>query len=149
MFVGFMAIAIGIGSCQKYEDGPFFSLLTKKQRLTGDWEVTEWNESDTDYINEGIEIEMEFENDGDFTFKLSNGLQNYNSWGYTLTGDWEFSGDKEEIEIEFDSDNDAYTWAEWEIEITRLTNKELQGEITYSDGGSGTSAAVEFEAEKD
>ena len=39
LLVGVLAIAIGFSGCKKYEDGPWFSLLTKKQRITGEWET--------------------------------------------------------------------------------------------------------------
>ena len=31
--------SMGISSCGKYEDGPGFSLLSKKARVAGDWKV--------------------------------------------------------------------------------------------------------------
>lgn len=51
-------------SCSKYEDGPSFSLRTKKARVTGDWEVVRiGNET---YPQNGYSLEMTFEKDGDF-----------------------------------------------------------------------------------
>ena len=37
LLAGGLATAVGLTGCQKYDDGPAFSLLTKKQRLTGLW----------------------------------------------------------------------------------------------------------------
>ena len=71
LLAGGLATAIGISGCKKYEDGPMFSLLTKKQRLTGEWEATKLI-SDNDgqnMINQGMEVEMEFDGDGDFKLK--------------------------------------------------------------------------------
>tara|TARA_B100001758_G_scaffold214844_1_gene200169 strand:- start:3822 stop:4328 length:507 start_codon:yes stop_codon:yes gene_type:complete len=134
LLAGGLATAIGISGCKKYEDGPMFSLLTKKQRLTGEWEATKLI-SDNDgqnMINQGMEVEMEFDGDGDFKLKSTYDYTYTNYYGQTitqtyqnqLTGDWEFSNDKEEIELDYDNGGRE----DWEI--TRLTNKELEADIT-------------------
>jgi hypothetical protein len=98
-------------SCSKYEDGPSFSLRTKKARLAGDWEVVRiGNET---YPQGGYSLEMTFEKDGDFEFGYSDG-----TYSFSYLGDWEFASDKEEIDI--DVDNDILTF-----EILRLTNSEV------------------------
>tara|TARA_B110000438_G_C15748904_1_gene622018 strand:- start:111 stop:614 length:504 start_codon:yes stop_codon:yes gene_type:complete len=158
LLAGGLATAIGLTSCGKYEDGPAFSLLTKTQRLTGDWEMTKWVEDGDDMIGNGIEMEIEFDKDGDFDLKLEQTYTDYYGNSYTYSnnvgGDWEFSSDKEEIELDFDEGGS------WEIEITRLTNKEFQGEITLGEYGKGNLFSkvsgksggeedyVRFEAEK-
>ena len=149
---GGLATVIGISGCSKYEDNPPISLLSKTQRLTGDWEVTKFTNIDgSNMIGNETEMDLEFDSDGDFELKL---VSTYNSYDYygnllgtttdidTYTGDWEFSSDKEEIEIDFDS-SDMY---DWDIEISKLTNKELEGELTIS--GSGYGFELDFEAEK-
>ena len=134
---GGLATVIGIAGCSKYEDNPAISFSTKTQRLTGDWEVTKFQDSDgLNMIGNGSEMDLEFDKDGDFDMK-----QYYDGYSYTSSGEWEFSSDKEEIELDFD-DNGI---ADWELEITRLTNKELEGEIT----SNGSSQKIDFEAEKD
>ena len=50
LIAGALATAISIPACQKYEDGPAISLLTKTQRLTGDWEVTKFKFSSVNNI---------------------------------------------------------------------------------------------------
>ena len=142
--VGGLATAVGLAGCGKYEDGPNFSLLTKKQRLTGDWEMTKWVPyTGSNTIGDGMEVEMEFDEDGDFNLKIKSTYTDNYGYSYTYSysegGDWEFSSDKEEVELDFDNEGD-----DWEIEITRLTNKEFEGEIT-NDDSDGT---IRFEAEK-
>lgn len=98
-------------SCSKYEDGPKFSLRTKKARLAGEWEVVRIGNQT--YPQGGYSLEMTFEKDGDFEFNYS-----YGTYSYGYQGDWEFSSDKEDIEVTFDGQ--VNTW-----EILRLTNKEV------------------------
>lgn len=102
-------------SCSKYEDGPKFSLRTKKARLTGDWEVVRiGNET---YPNEGYSLEMSFEKDGDFKYTYS-----YDNYSYSYKGDWEFSGSKEDLILTFNQGNFSNTE---KFEILRLKNDEL------------------------
>jgi hypothetical protein len=162
-----LAATVGLSGCGKYEDGPNFSLLTKKQRLTGDWEVERWVPyGSSNMIGNGLNIDIEFDKDGDFDLRIVETVYSnyggYYSQALQYKGEWEFSSDKEEIELDFDAN-----MPDWDIEITRLTNKEFEGEIesngyyygaegvfsqVFSQGsdksgnGPGT---IKFEAEKD
>lgn len=110
-------------SCKKYEDGPSFTLKSKKSRLVREWEVVKIYDNsgeqifpyiDSDYE---IDIEYEFEKDGDFDQSISYSYEGY-SYSYTYKGEWEFSSDKEELEIELSGSTE-----DWEIK--RLTKDEL------------------------
>lgn len=103
-------LGVTLNSCGKYDDGPNFSLRTKKARLVGEWEVEQIG---TQVIGQGYSLEMEFEKDGDLKFTYS-----YGTYSYTYAGEWEFSSDKEDLELIID--NEVQTF-----EIKRLTNKEL------------------------
>jgi hypothetical protein len=110
-------------SCKKYEEGPAFTLRTKKMRLTGEWELDKIILQDgTVYTS--YNIEWEFEKDGDFkqTYVYSYYGSSYVS---TENGDWEWEDGKENIEIQVGSSVSEY-------EIIRLTNKELIVEDDYS-----------------
>ena len=127
LLAGGLATAIGLSGCKKYEDGPMFSLLTKKQRLTGEWETVKFKQDGQELVSQGLSLEIEFDKDGDFKFRAS-GYNSYYGFSFlnTVEGEWEFSNDKEEVELDYD--DPSIGDEEWEI--TRLTNKELQGEIT-------------------
>jgi hypothetical protein len=90
-----IVIALNFSSCGKYEDGPEFSLMSKKARLTGDWEVVRIGNQvpDPDYT-----IILEFEKDGDFDFTYSYS----NGYNYGISGEWEWEDHREEIEVEMD-----------------------------------------------
>lgn len=129
-------------SCKKYEDGPAFSLRSKKARLTGEWELVKINgQSPEQYYGYSsfysLDIEWEFESDNDFkstmSYSYNNGSYSY-SYSYSYKGEWEWEDNKEAIEISLDgySSSDEY-------EIKRLTNKELT--IEYENN-------VEWEFEK-
>ena len=120
-------------SCSKYDDGPFFSLRTKKGRLVGEWELDKVIlNGQTQSLDSDYDIIWEFERDGDFEQTLE-----YGSYSYGYNGDWEFDDNGEELEIQINGDGTQT------FEINRLTNNELWLEI--NDGGDKT----EYEFEKD
>jgi len=104
-------LGVSLQACSKYDDGPALSLRTKKARLVGDWEVKQIGTQS--FPQGGYSLEMEFQKDGDFRFTYS-----YGSYSYSYAGDWEFSSDKEELDLIID--NTVQTF-----EIKRLTNKEV------------------------
>lgn len=103
-----------LSSCGKYEDGPGFTLLTKKARITGVWDETEEIDTDgtvyTDSSNETMELT-----------KSGSAILNDPGSGLSLQGSWEFSSNKEKVRLTF---NFGTTTTE-EYTIRRLTNKEL------------------------
>lgn len=110
-------------SCKKYEDGPAFTLKSKKNRLAREWEVVRVYDNDGEQVfpygggGYDIEIEFEFEKDGDFEQSYSVSYYGY-SYSGSYKGEWEFSSDKEELEVEI-----AGYKADWEIK--RLTSDEF------------------------
>lgn len=67
------AIKIGLASlgmiaflsaCGKYEEGPGFTLLTKKARLTGEWDAKEYVDADGTVVADNDDATVEFVKDG-------------------------------------------------------------------------------------
>jgi hypothetical protein len=125
-------------SCSKYEDGPAFSLRTKKGRLVGTWEVVKVNgQNISSYSGYNVDMEWEFESDGDFkvkqTISYSNGGYGNNSYSYSSSGEWEWENNKEEIEIKVNGQV-------LDLEIKQLTSNEMKLDMDYY-----TSTEYEFE----
>jgi hypothetical protein len=115
-----------VSSCGKYEDGPGFSLLTKKARLTGDWDAKEYVDSDGTTVADNSTDIATFDKDGSYHFT---------SGSISFNGTWDFSSDKEKLEVTYTSGSTSYTESQT---ILRLTNKELwlkdsDGDITKSE----------------
>ncbi len=70
-----------IPACQKYEDGPMFSLRSKKARVDGDWRVTklEFNNNNVLQDNETL------------SYLTSCGYINYNSTSTISNYNWTFN----------------------------------------------------------
>jgi hypothetical protein len=101
-------IATGIFSCGKYEEGPGFSLATKKARLTGEWklEMYDGNQVTTEWTKT-------FNSDGTYKEKLVILNQ-----PVIYEGKWQFVDNKDVVQVELSG---AYM----KHIIVRLTAKEF------------------------
>ncbi len=104
-------LVAGIQSCGKYEDGPGISLRTKKARLVGDWDIVQIGTQV--FPNQGYSLGFEFEKNGNVKFTYSYGF-----YSYSYAGDWEFSTNKEELDLILAGQVQTF-------QIKRLTNKEV------------------------
>ncbi len=114
IFVVFIVFSV---SCNKYEEGPAISLLTKKARITGIWE---FSEKTPDW---GMAGNLCFEKDGTCYLEWNSGSIEF--FADRNFGEWEFDNKKENLLIKSltDSINNTY-------EIIKLTNKELKLQVS-------------------
>lgn len=125
--IGF-AILLGtatlVSSCNKYEEGPSFSLLTAKMRITGDWTATAMtvNNEDTDMTN--LDIKVSINNDGTYAAEtVTTVVIGSLSSSYTSTevGTWDFNSDKTSVLMLEDGASSAT-----EATILKLENQEMK-----------------------
>ena len=137
-------------SCNKYEEGPAFSLLSANKRLEGTWVMTEtrindtvinlndlmsmFGNVDTDSLSDmeidfselsvsSVKATFEKEGAGNFTITLSvMGL----AYPYTQAFTWAFDDKKENVNLTISGEVMTF-------EIIRLTNKELWIRNTISE----------------
>jgi len=57
-------VGLTVASCGKYEEGPGFSLRTKKSRLAGVWEVEKYILPNGTEIEDNLNTEITYEKDG-------------------------------------------------------------------------------------
>ena len=116
-----LVLTVTMASCSRFEDGPAFTLLTPKARLTGDWEIVDFIGPDAEYylddLQDGQRWFFEFEKDGDGIFGISYSYGGY-SYNYSYDMEWELDGN--ELEVDLATSNSI----DWEIQ--RLTNTELE-----------------------
>ena len=114
-FVVVSVILFMFTACSKYEDGPEFTLLTKKARITGEWQVDE-------VVVNGTALTEFDDYAGTMTFE-KDGTGSYSNAGVTTEIEWEFSDDKEAVKVKMKF---LGGWTDWtETEILRLTNSEF------------------------
>lgn len=118
-------LSVTLPSCSKYQDGPKFSLLTKKARLEGPWEIESVTVDGTDVTSFykallGQNFELEIEKDG-----------TYSSTGtFPDKGTWTLGEDKDDIRFlssDPGSTEDSYR-------ILRLTSTEMWLKQTATNG---------------
>lgn len=122
-FIVAFAIALPlVSSCDKYEEGANYSLLTAKMRMVNHWKLTKVTATNgnTTYDATGnfpnTILKMKKDNTYETIYTAGNFTTNE-------TGAWEFNSDKTSVIITEDGeDSDTYT-------ILKLKNKELKVEI--------------------
>ncbi|MFM7565624.1 MAG: lipocalin family protein [Flavobacteriales bacterium] len=109
-------------SCGKYEEGPKFSLQSKKARITNTWKYTkqETNGVDVTPPASAFSATMVLNDDGSAAYTAT-------AWGLPIeyTGTWAFSDDKTSLILTDATGSEAY-------EIIKLEKDELK--IRQMDG---------------
>lgn len=127
-FIFSMTIAVFafvFSSCQPYEDGPSFSLLSKTSRITGEWTMTE-------NLHNGIAQNIS-ESDPEFEFvKDGTGFASVYFLNIRIQFklEWEFANNGETLKMRVQDEDQE--WDEWtEYTILKLYKKEMAIERTY------------------
>lgn len=108
-------LLISFVGCTKYEDGPGFSLKTKKARITNTWKMEKYvydNGTSTTDVDEG---KMTLNKDMSASMSIGTG-------GFSISGTWDFIDDKGGVRLTF---NVLNTTTNKEYTILRLKSKEL------------------------
>jgi hypothetical protein len=115
MFAVVSMALVTFSSCGKYEEGPGFSLRSKKSRVVNTWVIEKCIVNGQDFtsfllIELGVHS-FEFKKDGSYEFFID---------GERETGKWSFDGKKENLELMQSGTNTK----QFE-KITRLTTNEM------------------------
>lgn len=95
-FLSLMVLFL-LGSCNKYSEGPAFSLLTRKARISNDWTLQSYTKDGTELfsINES-EQNLSIEKDGTFSGSIiSSSLGQLQST--TTHGTWTFENSQADV----------------------------------------------------
>jgi hypothetical protein len=124
--VALVGIVLLLASCGKYEGGPGLSLLTKKGRLAGTWDISSFESADGDIITfEPNTLTMTFEKDGSY-------MESVTVLGFTSSdsGSWEFNSEKTAIVSTIDGDSPETSEPIYRLTGEELWFKEADGDIT-------------------
>ncbi len=103
--------AFAFTDCKKFEDGPMFSLRTKKARVEGDWKIVK-------YTTDGVDVPF----NSDFIIHIKKGgSYTINQSTNTLDGKWELGEDGDDLIL---TPNDASILRS-SYRILKLKNKEM------------------------
>jgi hypothetical protein len=108
---------LSFSSCQKYEEGPGFTLRTKKARITGEWRLTRVVDEDFNGSSPNEQLSWYIYKDGSIEIEQFGG-----SWGgnISVTGKWEFLDEKETLSLSMQGE-----YFSGDYKILRLTMNDL------------------------
>jgi hypothetical protein len=107
-------------SCNKYSEGPKYSILTRKARLCNDWELKAYSVSGNNAFDVDYTTKLSIDKDGTYSMsKTFNALGQIQ--GEYSNGRWEFA-EKDETLYFFEDTTSKPTH---EYSIKELRNKEL------------------------
>ncbi|MBM3451971.1 MAG: hypothetical protein FJX84_02385 [Bacteroidetes bacterium] len=119
--LSFLIVGFLVTSCYKYEEGPRFSLLSRKARLCNEWVLEAYLDNGTDKTNSGETTNLTIENDGTYSISIVR-----NEMGQVQSefshGTWYFQDSKGQI-VMTDSQEGA---APITYDILELRNSNLQ-----------------------
>ena len=122
-------LSLTVVSCGKYEEGPGFSLLSKKNRITNTWILSkvEVNGLDETPSSSSYTMKITLKEDETVTAEYT-----VFTLPYTITGTWAFNSDKSALILTDNTGTSTNT-------IVRLTNKEMKlREISNGDTTTNT-----------
>lgn len=122
-----------LSSCKKYEEGPSFTLLSKKSRLANTWKIDSYFENGVDKTSDALIVFKDFvlvidKNNMKYTktFKAL-GLLNYGE-----TGSWSLSSDQMQVDFKPDDANiQPYSWKILKLKNTSCGFSYVSNNITY------------------
>lgn len=115
----FLGGTIALSSCKKYEDGPMVSFRSKEQRMANTWKVEKATENGNDVTSDYDQYDLQLFSDGDAKLAAVYTLGDF-TFEYETDGTWDFSDDKEELELNMENDQADKTY-----QILRLKEEEL------------------------
>lgn len=93
---GLLGVALLVGSCGKYPEGPNVALSSKAARLEGEWKATSVNQSGTEWNLSNLTLTNTISKDG--TFNASTVVTIFGvPTTYTSAGNWEFYDKKTKL----------------------------------------------------
>ncbi|HEY0030578.1 MAG TPA: hypothetical protein VGC65_07460 [Bacteroidia bacterium] len=99
-FFPFFLCLLWLSSCKKYEDGPAFSLMTKKARIANIWKVDKYllngEDKTSSYRLFVTREKLVIYQSGEFSY---NEISNWSWAAPAYTGSWKFVSNKEEVEM--------------------------------------------------
>lgn len=166
----FWSVVIGVvlfSACNKYEEGPSFSLLSATKRITGTWKLTETrlNDSLVDLMDIGAllggdvsldslmgdiqidpteisikEIKITFEKGGNGNIGINLLVVGF-PYNHVENITWKFDAEKENVDVTIMNDLQTF-------KILRLSNKDLWLLRSETEGGVTTTFLMKMEKEK-
>jgi hypothetical protein len=128
-------VAIVFTGCKKYEEGPSFTLLSKKARMANDWKITKVTRNGSDvtssYSATVSSYSFKIEKSGSYSSTTSGSVLG-TPYTSSESGNWAFSGDKESVTFtETSPGSSSITFKIIELKNKEMILEEIDGSDTY------------------
>lgn len=115
-----LSVVFLFNSCNKYSEGPSFSLLTRKNRLCNDWELYSYTINGSEEIQNNTVVKLSIEKDG--TYSKAEITENLGQLASTHEyGVWEFKDNKGIVSMTKDTLQIPVDWEIKELKSKYLT----------------------------
>lgn len=125
-------LTVVLASCNKYEEGSKFTLLTAKMRITNTWTSTSYEVSSALGTTTSDVVVYTFDKEGSYT-----AVGTWLGLNFSDSGTWAFNGDKTEVIL--NTDGEILTWT-----IVKLKSKELKLSNVQTLLGSEVTTVIDF-----
>jgi hypothetical protein len=115
-------------SCQKYDDGPFFSLRTREERIANTWKVEKAMNGDNDITSSFEQYELKLKKNRDATLTAQYALGSL-SFEFATSGTWDFENSSEDVRFDFENDAADETYEILRLKETELWLREKDGDL--------------------
>lgn len=105
--------------CGKYEDGPEFSLRSKKERIANTWRIESATDGGNDVTSSFTAYVLQMNKDGDATLTANYALGDV-TFQFATAGTWDLTNNNEDLQLDFENNDADATY-----NILRLKEDEL------------------------
>jgi hypothetical protein len=128
--VAMLALTAVVTSCNKYDEGSNFSVISAKSRIAGDWKLTSYTVNGTDNTSNQGTVLVTVKKDGTYS-----GSASYVIFGSTVTnnytGTWEFNSDKTTVSMLDSQSSTPEVYTIVELKNKEMKLKQVDGNYTY------------------
>ncbi len=127
ILISLLAIS-SLSSCDKYEDGPGFSLRTRKARMVNTWRIDRAYDDDQDVTEDYDNYRLDLGKSGSATLSAKYSIGNVDFTGET-NGSWDFVNDMEDLKLDFENDDFDETYTILKLEHSSLWLREKGNDL--------------------
>lgn len=122
-----LALSLGalafLPACNKYEDGPSFSLLSRKSRMANNWRIDRAYDNGSDVTDSYDRYELDLGKSGSARISESSSFGGV-IFTVETNGTWTFTNNDEDVRLDFDNDDADATYQILKLERSELWLRE-------------------------
>ena len=123
-----LALTIVGTSCKKYEEGPFISFRSKKERVANTWKIDKAYENGQETTGSYDQYRLYMSKDGDASLTSIYSTSNFTA-EFETDGTWMFVNNKENIQFDYQDDDADETYQILKLKENELWLREKGGEV--------------------